>query len=233
MTIQEKIQAHHERISGEHDRFRSWEHCYGYFRRTTPQGLSADRYQAALQLAFYLASWGMYRGSSFLLQYSFTAHLGVIDVLGKPCFSELWEAEFGANRTDYDLVPKIIEAIDGIRTAYQPFAKRSASRQASDTLVTKVILGTFGCLPACDRYFIEGFKHAGFPYSRLNRNFIEQVLDFCQRNSRGLNKAQAAIEKTGGVRYPPMKLIDMYFWQIGFDISRRRAPHLRMNSRNA
>ncbi len=163
----------------------------------------------------------MYRGSSFLLQYSFTAHLGVIDLLRKPSFSVLWETEFGANRTDYDLVPKIIEAIDGIRTAYQPFAKLSASGQASDTLVTKVILGTFGCLPACDRYFIDGFKHTGFHYSRLNPNFIEQVLGFCQKNLRDLNKAQVAIEKTGGVRYPLMKLVDMYFWQIGFDRGKR------------
>ena len=233
MTIQEKIQAHHERISGEHDRFRSWEHCSSYFRRTTPQGLSAVRYQAALQLAFYLASWGMYRGSSFLLQYSFTAHLGVIDLLANPSFSGLWNTEFGANRTDYDLVPKIIEAIDGIRTAYQPFAKLSASGQASDTLVTKVILGTFGCLPACDRYFIEGFKHEGFPYSRLNRNFIESVLHFCQGNFRDLNNARVAIEKTGRVRYPLMKLVDMYFWQIGFDRARRRAARLKNNSMNS
>jgi len=224
VTIQEKIQAHHERISGEHDRFRSWEHCYGYFRRTTPQGLSADRSQAALQLAFYLASWGMYRGSSFLLQYSFTAHLGVIDLLAKPCFSALWDTEFGASQMDHDLVPKIIETIGGIRTAYQPFAEISASGQASDTLVTKVILGTLGCLPACDRYFIEGFKHMGFHYTRLNPNFIEQVLDFCQRNLQELKKAQVAIEKIGGIRYPLMKLVDMYFWQIGFDRGRKRLP---------
>ena len=192
MTIQEGIQAHHKRISGEHDRFRSWEHCYGYFRRTPPQALSADRYQAALQLAFYLASWGMYRGSSFLLRYSFTAHLGVIDLLSKPRSSVLWDTEFGSSQRNYDLVPKITETIDGIRTAYQPFAERSASGQASDTLVTKVILGTFGCLPACDRYFIEGFKQKGFPYTRLNPNFIEQVLDFCLSNLRDLKKAQVA-----------------------------------------
>ena len=101
---------------------------------------------------------------------------------------------------------------------YQPLA------QASDTLVTKVILGTLGCLPACDRYFIEGFKHTGFHYTRLNPNFIEQVLDFCQQNLRDLKKAQVAIEKIGGVRYPLMKLVDMYFWQIGFDRGIRRLP---------
>ncbi len=182
MTIHKKIQAVRASTSGEHNRYRSWEHCYGYFRRTTPQGLSADRDHAALQLAFYLASWGMYRGSSFLLKHSYTVHLGVIDLLGARRFSVLWETEFGASRTHDDLVPIILEAIEGISEAYQPFAPGVGSRQPTDTLITKVILGTFGCLLACDRYFIEGFKCAGFSYSRSNRKFIGRVLSFCQEN---------------------------------------------------
>ena len=51
----------------ENGRSRSWEHCYRVFRdaRTDP---SPDYDYLSLHLAFYLASWGMYRGSSFLLQ---------------------------------------------------------------------------------------------------------------------------------------------------------------------
>jgi hypothetical protein len=179
--------------------------------------LSADRDHAALQLAFFLASWGMYRGSSFLLKHSYTVHLGVIDLLGARRFSVLWETEFGASRTHDDLVPIILEAIEGIREVYQPFAPGVGSRQPTDTLITKVILGTFGCLPACDRYFIDGFKCAGFSYSRLNRKFIERVLSFCQANLQNLRKEQAAIKSSEGMCYPLMKLVDMYFWRIGFE----------------
>lgn len=57
MTIHEKIRAFLSTM-GEHHRYRSWEYCYGYFHRTTPSGIAADRDQAALQLGFYLASWG-------------------------------------------------------------------------------------------------------------------------------------------------------------------------------
>jgi hypothetical protein len=159
----------------------------------------------------------MYRGSSFLLQHSYTVHLGVIDLLGAPRFSVLWKREFGASRTDDDLVPTILEVIDGIREAYQPFAPRSDSRQPTDTLITKVILGTFGCLPACDRYFNDGFKREGFSFSRLNRKFIKRVLSFCQENLQNLREEQDAIESSGGMCYPLMKLVDMYFWQIGFE----------------
>src|SRR6266851_4448858 len=96
----------------EHHRYRSWEHCYGYFHRTTAKAVAADRDHAALQLGFYLASWGMYRGSSFLLQHAYTAHLGVIDQLVAPRFSVFWEREFGAGDEDLSLVPIILETID-------------------------------------------------------------------------------------------------------------------------
>ena len=47
--------------ANENGRSRSWEHCYRVFRdaRTDP---SPDYDYLSLHLAFYLASWGMYRG---------------------------------------------------------------------------------------------------------------------------------------------------------------------------
>jgi len=217
VEIYQTIQPYYRSIAEEHHRYRSWEHCYSYFRRTAPGGFAAERHQAALQMAFYLASWGMYRGSSFLLQYAYTVHLGVIDILGESRFSVLWETEFGASKTDQKLISKILELVDGIRAVYQPFSPAADSQQPTDTLITKIILGTFGCLPACDRYFIDGFKSTGNRYSYLNRKFIERVLRFCQENLPNLRNEQERIMSINGVYYPLMKLVDMYFWQIGFD----------------
>ena len=200
MKIQETIQAYYGDMMDAHHRYRSWEHCYRYFHETTPQAIAVDRDHAALQLGFYLASWGMYRGSSFLLQHSYTAHLGVIDQLVASRFSLLWDKEFGAGDNDSKLIAIILEAIDAVREAYRPFARSAESRQASDTLVTKVILGTFGCLPACDRYFIDGFKSASFRYSYLNANFIDRILHFCRDNLPELREGQSTIERAGGLR---------------------------------
>ncbi len=164
----------------------------------------------------------MYRGSSFLLQHAYTVHLRVIDKLFEPPVSALWEREFGASDNDVELVPIILESIKAVREAYRPFAPTAESRQASDTLVTKILLGTLGCLPACDRYFIDGFKSAGLRYSYLNTNFIERVLHFCRTNFREFREEQENIERIGGMRYPLMKLVDMYFWQTGFELDRTR-----------
>lgn len=80
-----------------------------------------------------------------------------------------------------------------------------------------MILGTFGCLPACDRYFIDGFKREGLRYSYLNDRFTRRVLDFSLANLAELQAEQANIEGRSRIRYPLMKLIDMYFWQIGYE----------------
>jgi hypothetical protein len=215
--IPQKIRAYHVATTDEHHRYRSWEHCYGYFRAHTAQAIAADRHHAALQLAFYLASWGMYRGSSFLLQRDYTVHLGVIDELTNPAFASLREQEFGAGPSDKDLLPLVLKAADAVRKRYKPFAPAADSRQPSDTLVTKVLLGTLGCLPACDRYFIAGFKKAGLTLSSLNAKSAARILKFCHDNLAPLRVEQARIETLSGIHYPLMKLVDMYFWQLGYE----------------
>jgi hypothetical protein len=218
VSIHDKIRAFLDTM-GEHHRYRSWEHCFGYFRRHTPEAIAADLDQAALQLGFYLASWGMYRGSSFLLQYTYTIHRGVIELLLARAFSPLWEREFGAGEHDGDLAPLIMTAAEAVRYVYRPFASAVKARAPSDTLVTKVLLGILGCLPACDRYFIEGFKSTGFQYSYLNSNCVERVLGFCRGNIRELTEEQqhTSVQGSSGLNYPLMKLVDMYFWQIGYE----------------
>lgn len=231
MIAHDKIRAFLGAMT-EHHRYRSWEHCYAYFHReaTTPQAIiAANRHHAALPLAFYLASWGMYRGSSFLLQYDYTVHLGVIDQLAVPQFAPLWNEEFGSGNDDAGLTPVIFKAINSIREAYRPFAPAAESRQASDTLVTKVLLGTFGCLPACDTYFIAGFKAARFRYSYLNGNFVLRVSQFCRDNLPSLRDEQTRIERVSGMHYPLMKLVDMHFWQTGYERELvRSAPTTRI-----
>src|ERR1700754_3443541 len=83
--LQQRIAAFHDRVVADpHHRYRSWEHCYRFFRARTPAAIIADKDAAALQLGFYLASWGLYRGSSFLLQHTYTVHRWVIDLIAGP-----------------------------------------------------------------------------------------------------------------------------------------------------
>ena len=212
IDIHRKIRAYHgELVGNRHHRYRSWEHCYGYFNKATPAGTLDQRDHAALQLGFYLASWGMYRGSGFLLQHAYSVHLAVVDCLASPAFKPLWKPDIGSKTNHRALAPIILAAVEAVRHAYAP------AGQATDTLISKVMLGTFGCLPACDRLFRDGFTREGFRYSALNAQFVDSVLHFCRDNARELQDEQVRIKKSSGVTYPLMKLVDMYFWQIGYE----------------
>lgn len=65
---------HNQSIQDENHRFKSWEHCYKFFNQH--KGNLNERLidYASLNLGFYLASWGMMRGSSFLLQKDYKVH---------------------------------------------------------------------------------------------------------------------------------------------------------------
>lgn len=214
MSIQDKVAAYYGRIGGGHPgRYRSWEHCFQFFQRG---GISARRDEAALQLGFYLASWGMYRGSSFLLQYDYTVHLPVVERLAAPAFQPLWENEVGVKDSDLAFVPLIDDAIKSVRHSYAPIGN------ATDTLVTKILLGVLGCLPACDRFFIDGYKSQGLKYSYLHPTLVGRLIQFCLDHRVELQEAQARIQRDNGIRYPLMKLADMYFWQLGFELDAAR-----------
>lgn len=216
--LHQRITAFHAHaVADPHHRYRSWEHCYRFFRSRTREAILAEKDAAALQLGFYLASWGMYRGSSFLLRRAYTVHIGVVEQIASPQFSELWEREIGAEESDAQFVELILAAVAAVKKSYAPFGP------ATDTLATKVILGTLGCLPACDRFFIDGFKQSGNRYSYLNRRFVERILQFCSACRAELRSEQARVEAAGGMYYPLMKLADMYFWQIGYETAAEKA----------
>ena len=217
LSLCQPIEKFHNQCQpGQDGRHRSWENCYKFFRdhRTNLQQVEDT---AALHLGFYLASWGMYRGSSFLLQRSHTAHKPAIRALASPQFSILWQHDVGRSTADVRLAATIMDLVDSVKTAYRKLAPPSRKFEPSGTLITKVMLGTIGCLPACDRFFVKGFRERKFKYSGLNRRFVDQTLQFCIEHRLVLADLQSKFSHSGGPQYPLMKLVDMHFWQTGKD----------------
>ena len=82
--IEKKVlEFYSELIENENHRFESWEHCYINFKKTFKKTIITEREKdiLSLHLAFYLASWGMYRGSSFILQKDYKVFYSVVDLL--------------------------------------------------------------------------------------------------------------------------------------------------------
>lgn len=121
-----------------HDRLRSWDHCYRYFHSRTSQEIAHDLDHAALRLGFYLASWGMYRGSGFLIECDYTIHRDVIERLTTTRYDRLWQEEFGSGNNDADLLPIIQSAVAAVREGYEPYAREHGSRGARVCLVAAI-----------------------------------------------------------------------------------------------
>jgi hypothetical protein len=203
------VAAYHGDLAGDpHHRYRSWEHCYRYFRGG-PAVIRKDPGNAALELGFFLASWGMHRGRSFLLQCAYTVHLNAVETLAAVP-AVLWTGRVGEQQADANHAPMIWDAVVALRKAYKPFG------EATDILVSKVLLGTLACMPACDRYFTEGFRAMGNPYSYLNLRFLSRLFAFCTAHAAALRCEQQRIHAASGILYPFMKLVDMYFWQRAY-----------------
>ena len=91
----------------------------------------------------------------------------------------------------------------------------------SSILVTKILLGTFGCIPAYDRYVIEGLAECGIhPYS-FGKKSYSALLQFCRDHADELGALDIRT-RSGKERYPGMKLLDMYFWVVGYHALERQ-----------
>jgi len=204
----------------ENSRYLSWEHCYRVFQEFHNKSIltTVDIDYLSLHLAFYLASWGMLRGSSFLLQKDYRVHTDIIKELFKPCYNNLWCIKY-AELHDQKNLDILIDLINNLRTIYR--GKRmnikEVSGDISDILITKVLLGTLGCVPAYDEYFKNGVNKYNITIKFLRKSSLIGLADYYEENKDELEDVRNTISKAHNLEYPQMKILDMAFWQLGFD----------------
>lgn len=186
----------------EFHRYNSWQHCYEAFGNK-----KLNRDHLALHLGFYLASWGIYRGSSQLLQKNFKVHTEAINILNS-------YRHLRCNQ-NYEVtlsnLPEILELIKELSIYYD----KKHDVTPTDTLISKIILGTLGSLPAYDRFFIDGVKQLELKSTTLKEKSLRELFKFIESNEEELK-----ILRTKYPQYTQMKFIDMYFWQVGFNNSK-------------
>ena len=206
--------------ANENGRSRSWEHCYRVFRdaRTAP---SPDYDYLSLHLAFYLASWGMYRGSCFILQKDYKVHTPIVEEILKPEYDCLFGLACADVRNS-DVWAQYTKLYDKIDAYFDPIREKVAGRKVttpvSPVLITKILMGTLGCVPAYDRFFEEGARYLGLEKKTYHENSLLELADIYEEHNNRLEEARRGM-RTEDLIYPQMKLLDMGFWQIGFEKS--------------
>lgn len=198
------------------DRYASFDYCYLYFRKSNSENILEDIEKSCLVLGFYLASWGMLRGSSFLLNHSIKYYEPLIRYI----------ASLDKSVWDIDVNNYSNENIEIILEIYQKCKDLLIKNGNSDlTLITKILLGVFGFVPAFDRYFCDVFRsmsNGKCGYRRFNKKALENVSLFYLANKVEIDRLSNELMVTkfnGGevseLNYPKAKIIDMYGFTKG------------------
>ena len=171
-----------------------------------------------LNLYAYLASWGMLR-NSFLMQKDYKFLTPITEILMKDKYDSLLNYDpFNDKGSDSArLMMEVINEMKEYFYGHQYFEEGSNDKKTidnvSDTLVTKILLGTFGCSVAYDTYVRKGLSH----HNLIQKVGIASILELRNFAKANEEEIKAILNNLNGL-YTPMKIVDMYFFEEGFSL---------------
>lgn len=207
--------AYYRRLAEDrYPRLRAWEFLWDHLQSiptwveiAEPKNIR----QSAYQLGFYLANWGMFRGSSALLNVNITFFEDLVGHMFADLNAHFWDLEL-ASFSDND--SDVIEIFDSGIQHIVAFEKDRISW--TDTLLTKILMGVWGQCPARDIYFSRGFGEF------LKRKKYGRQGKTSGRYLQYLNEIRIAegwkmpvYTTPDGNQYPDGRIIDMAFFQYG------------------
>ena len=193
-------------------RYYSYDHIRSAFLQYREDETKRDL--LTLHLFTYLSSWGMLR-NSFLMQKDYLFNRPVIDILCKPEYDSLLDynpfnsEEDGSTSLILKLCGGIQDYYNG-KTFYEENNLSPKLTHATDTLVSKIILGTFGCMVAYDTYVKNGLSKLGLSRGICKKSILE-LKAFAQNNKDEIDESLSKLNNL----YTPMKVIDMFLFEKG------------------
>ena len=200
---------------------RSWENCHKAFwdikRKYNDPKIEMTEEEKdflCLNLGWYLASWGMLR-NSFLNKYSHEIHKEAIQVIYDSSWNDLWDVDYATlEQEQAKRIQTLAKELENTYTSIHQFEREDY--QLTDTLKTKILLGTIACVPAYDRFFVCALRHS-----------LDKV-KFCPESLLELKDVYTTFgahfalmkEHCDHGNYPSAKLLDMCFFNYGVELSR-------------
>lgn len=214
MPIADLIKAGYENynkmIKHPHNGDRSWEYCHEVFKKyrgkpRTPE----DTDYLCLHLSWYLASWGMLR-NSFLRDYDYKIHKDIVELLYDSRWDNLWDIDFSKMRDS-----KYSELTFALSKEIKKIYRDTLSIGIpTDTLLTKIMLGTIACTPAYDTYFKKTLKSTGIAQQTFSKKSLESLGCFYDKHKNEFLSLQGRVKT--GCTYPSAKIVDMCFFEYSY-----------------
>ncbi len=191
------------------ERYASFDFCFNLFQSGE---YKKDIEKSCYALGFYLASWGMLRGSSFLLGKSAKYYEKLIKYYAG-LDQSYWKIDIDSPSEEY--IDKTLELYH--KTKENIIVSPNTTHL---TLITKILLGVFGCIPAFDTFFVETFRNiykGNCAFSSVSKKSLNYLKSFYQANKEDINEISSSIytidfhsERKTLRNYTKAKIVDMY-----------------------
>lgn len=203
MNIEKKLIKLNEINFEKESRGYAWIDCYTSFNneRVTQE-------QKAKELYLYLANWGMVVRKSFLLQYNWRIFTNVIKILEKEEYKELKDLDV----RDSNIQKKIKNLIKLKKEINNNLLNYHAGNNITDTLVSKIILGTLGCTIAYDSKVVENLRENKIASAGFNDKSLEELAKFYNLNFERFENARKDIESKTESKCTQFKFLDLFLW---------------------
>jgi len=146
-------------------------------------------------------------------------HTPIVEEILKPEYDCLFGLACADVRND-DVRAQYTKLYKYIAAYFDPIREKVAGRKhtnpVSPVLITKILMGTLGCVPAYDRFFQDGVATYKVTTAEYSLESVRKLAKFYEAHNDRLEEARRGM-RSAGLVYPQMKLLDMGFWQIGFE----------------
>lgn len=136
----------------------------------------------------------MYRGSSFLLQKDYKVHTPIVEEILKPEYDCLFGLAC-ADLRNSEVQMMLTNVYDYIANYFRPMRDRAAGREVASpvppVLVTKVLMGTLGCVPAYDRFFQDGVATYKVTTREYSLRSVLKLAEFYEEHTTDSRKRSA------------------------------------------
>ena len=128
------------------DRYSSFDMCYWYFYHNRGKLIGKKLEESCLHLWAFLGSWGMITRGNALQGKSYSYLKKTIEFINK-------NPKYYASKIDSNnYVLEMMDLYKGLKLAL------NLSQKSQKTLISKIMLGVFACLPAFDQYVCETLR---------------------------------------------------------------------------
>lgn len=205
------------------DRYASYDFCFNYFQwfKNKQDIISPENIEkSCLHLWFYLASRWMYRWSSFLLQKSMEIYKELLQVVVN-MNPKIWTMDVDNYPWNENF---IIDCYNQIKESF------IIDNERHIVLITKIMLGLFGCIPAYDQFFTKGLSEivdGECWFTSVNKQSLESIYKFYKEKEKIINKYANETEtlrfdpKQTNKLYTKAKIIDMIGFTYGLENSKK------------